>query len=112
MAEVSSQSAIGPHAQADSNISTLSKGMRCVPDASANADPNSGYTIIVKGAQQTIGGTSAVAPLLAGWKAACDSVAGKILPFSAASVYQCVLTCPLMPRDNDGCTRCLTSVSL
>lgn len=81
---------VGSHGQVDNNISKISKGMRCVPDAAANADGNSGYSIIVNGEQMTVGGTSAVAPLLAGWKAACDTVAGKILPFSAESVYQYV----------------------
>jgi subtilase family serine protease len=37
-----------------------------VPDVSANADPNTGYNIILHGAQVVIGGTSAVAPLYAG----------------------------------------------
>jgi len=35
---------------------------RGVPDVSLDADPNSGYEVIVGGTQQTIGGTSASAP--------------------------------------------------
>jgi kumamolisin len=40
-------------------------GKRTVPDISGNADPNSGYVVNVDGQQQIIGGTSAVAPLMA-----------------------------------------------
>lgn len=47
------------------------------------ADPQSGYTIILAGNQYVFGGTSAVAPMWAAWKAATDAVAGKTLPFSA-----------------------------
>jgi len=39
---------------------------RGVPDISACADPYTGYIIIMNGQQSVIGGTSAVAPLLAG----------------------------------------------
>ncbi|MGA2812770.1 MAG: S53 family peptidase, partial [Candidatus Acidiferrum sp.] len=41
-------------------------GGRGVPDVAGDADPNSGYSIFLAGSQQTIGGTSAVAPLYAG----------------------------------------------
>lgn len=43
---------------------------RMVPDVSANADPNTGYEIVVYGESTVIGGTSAVAPLYAGLFAA------------------------------------------
>ncbi len=43
---------------------------RLVPDVAANADPNTGYTIIVHGRTLAFGGTSAVAPLYAGLFAA------------------------------------------
>jgi carboxypeptidase C (cathepsin A) len=39
---------------------------RMVPDVVANADPNTGYNIIVHGKALAFGGTSAVAPLFAG----------------------------------------------
>ena len=39
---------------------------RGVPDVAANADPLSGYMIWVNGQKVTVGGTSAVAPLMAG----------------------------------------------
>lgn len=44
----------------------LPAGGRGVPDVSAQADPNTGYRIVVRGAVETIGGTSAAAPLWAG----------------------------------------------
>ncbi len=39
---------------------------RGVPDMAADADPESGYQIVLNGRGTTIGGTSAVAPLMAG----------------------------------------------
>jgi kumamolisin len=39
---------------------------RGVPDVAGDADPNTGYSVIVDGQEQVIGGTSAVAPLWAG----------------------------------------------
>ena len=47
------------------NVDSGSPG-RGVPDVSGDADPATGYTIRVDGAEETIGGTSAVAPLWAG----------------------------------------------
>jgi len=41
-------------------------GGRGEPDVAGNADPNSGYKIVVGGKPQVFGGTSAVAPLWAG----------------------------------------------
>jgi kumamolisin len=45
---------------------TTSAGGRGVPDVAGDADPASGYSILVDGQTQVIGGTSAVAPLWAG----------------------------------------------
>jgi kumamolisin len=39
---------------------------RGVPDVAGNASPETGYNIVVDGQQETVGGTSAVAPLWAG----------------------------------------------
>jgi kumamolisin len=50
---------------------------RGVPDVCGNADPVSGYEIIVAGRQQPIGGTSAVAPLWAGLIARLAQAAGR-----------------------------------
>ena len=43
-----------------------STGGRGVPDVAGDADPNTGYNILVDGESMVIGGTSAVAPLWAG----------------------------------------------
>jgi len=43
-----------------------SAGGRGVPDVSADADPFTGYSVVIGGTKQGIGGTSAVAPLYAG----------------------------------------------
>jgi kumamolisin len=45
---------------------TVQGGGRGVPDVSGDADPNTGYNILVDGEHAVIGGTSAVAPLWAG----------------------------------------------
>ena len=47
------------------NVDTGKAG-RGVPDVSGNADPETGYQVLVDGSTQTFGGTSAVAPLWAG----------------------------------------------
>jgi kumamolisin len=41
------------------------QGGRGVPDVAGNADPMTGYQVLVDGQSQVIGGTSAVAPLWA-----------------------------------------------
>src|SRR5580698_5131049 len=53
---------------------------RMVPDVAANADPETGYEIVLHGAQTVIGGTSAVAPLCAGLFAALGRMLGFITP--------------------------------
>ena len=53
---------------------------RMVPDVAANADPNTGYKIVLHGAPIAIGGTSAVAPLYAGLFAAFGAKLGFITP--------------------------------
>ena len=40
---------------------------RGVPDVAGDADPQTGYQVQVDGSQFVVGGTSAVAPLWAGW---------------------------------------------
>jgi len=47
------------------NVDTGKPG-RGVPDVAGDADPETGYSVLVDGTEQTIGGTSAVAPLWAG----------------------------------------------
>lgn len=60
---------------------------RGVPDVSGNADPQTGYRILVDGAWGAIGGTSAVAPLWAGLIALCNQLAGRQPPNLAQRLY-------------------------
>ena len=53
---------------------------RMVPDVAANADPNTGYEIVLHGQATVIGGTSAVAPLYAGLFAAFGTKLGFVTP--------------------------------
>lgn len=52
---------------------------RGVPDIAGNADPDTGYQVLVDGQQTVIGGTSAVAPLWAGLVARVSQLAGRRL---------------------------------
>jgi kumamolisin len=53
---------------------------RMVPDVAADANPDTGYLVVVNGQQVQIGGTSAVAPLYAGLFAALGQKLGFISP--------------------------------
>lgn len=57
---------------------------RTVPDIAGNADPDSGYEIMVDGESVVIGGTSAVAPLMLGLHALLFELVGK--PFDLINV--------------------------
>src|SRR5262249_28023026 len=52
---------------------------RMVPDVAADANPNTGYNIYLQGFQ-TVGGTSAVAPLYAGLFASFGTKLGFVTP--------------------------------
>lgn len=64
---------------------------RGVPDLAGDADPNSGYKIYLGGKTRVIGGTSAVAPLLAGLLARINQKlaksAGKSVGFINPQIY-------------------------
>ena len=53
---------------------------RMVPDVCADADPNTGYEIVVHGSHAVVGGTSAVAPLYAGLFASFGNKLGFVTP--------------------------------
>ena len=57
-----------PSFQGSANVPKAPNGFvgRGVPDVAGDADPESGYNVLVDGDQTVIGGTSAVAPLWAG----------------------------------------------
>jgi kumamolisin len=68
-----------PAWQANVGVPTISGSStgRGVPDVAGNADPVTGYLVVVDGQQQPIGGTSAVAPLWAGLIARLAQATGK-----------------------------------
>jgi kumamolisin len=68
------------------NVDTKATG-RGVPDVCGDADPQTGYVIRVDGAQETIGGTSAVAPLWAGLTALLNERLGAPLGFAQPLLY-------------------------
>jgi len=61
---------------------------RGVPDVAGNADPNTGWIVIVDGQQMVIGGTSAVAPLWAALAACLSQALGKNVGFINPSLYR------------------------
>ncbi len=72
--------------QMPDNVDTGRPG-RGVPDVAGDADPATGYSIRVDGAQQTAGGTSAVAPLWAGLTALLNQALGRSVGFLQPQVY-------------------------
>jgi kumamolisin len=60
---------------------------RGVPDVSGDADPASGYQVVVDGSSTVIGGTSAVAPLFAGLVARINESLGKPLGYLNPLIY-------------------------
>ncbi len=60
---------------------------RGVPDIAGNADPSTGYQVLVDGQQETIGGTSAVAPLSAALVARLGQALGEHLGLLQQSLY-------------------------
>jgi len=60
---------------------------RGVPDVAGNADPATGYQVLVDGQRTVIGGTSAVAPLLAALTARLAQATGKPLGLLQPSLY-------------------------
>ena len=63
-------------ASTDSPASAVASSGRGVPDVSADADPQTGYQVLVDGKSMIIGGTSAVAPLWAALTARLAQAAG------------------------------------
>jgi kumamolisin len=63
-------------------------GGRGVPDVSGDADPNTGYNVLVDGETTVIGGTSAVAPLWSGLIARINQQMGKSVGYLNPQIYQ------------------------
>jgi kumamolisin len=60
---------------------------RGVPDVAGNADPNTGYEVLVDGSRQVIGGTSAVAPLWAALVCRLSQSLGRPLGLLQPALY-------------------------
>ncbi len=60
---------------------------RGVPDVAGNADPQTGYNVLVHGQWTVVGGTSAVAPLWAGLIARINAAQGKTLGYMQPLLY-------------------------
>ena len=67
-----------PSFQQSANVPKAPNGFvgRGVPDVAGDADPATGYNVVVDGQQSVIGGTSAVAPLWAGLFALINRITG------------------------------------
>lgn len=61
---------------------------RGLPDVAGNADPQTGYQILVNGQSLVIGGTSAVAPLWAGLLALFNQALGRRIGYFNPNLYQ------------------------
>ena len=61
---------------------------RGVPDVAADADPETGYRVLVDGQDVVIGGTSAVAPLMAALVALINQQKGKSVGFIHPQLYK------------------------
>ncbi|MHB8323066.1 MAG: S53 family peptidase [Candidatus Dormibacteria bacterium] len=63
-------------------------GGRGVPDVAGDADPQTGYRVLVDGLPAVFGGTSAVAPLWAALLARCSGALGRPLGYVNPLLYQ------------------------
>jgi kumamolisin len=73
-------------ARVPNNVDANAPG-RGVPDVCGDADPQTGYLVRVDGTDQTIGGTSAVAPLWAGLIARLNRELGAPVGFAQPQLY-------------------------
>jgi kumamolisin len=93
-----------PSYQSDANVPVshnTKKTGRGVPDISADADPNTGYTVLVDGEQMQIGGTSAVAPMMAGLLARINQQKGKSVGFIHPILYANPRVCRDITQGNN-----------
>ncbi len=76
-----------PSWQTSAKIKAPSGSGRGVPDVAGDADPNTGYNVLVDGQKLVIGGTSAVAPLWSGLIALLNQKLGKPVGFFQPALY-------------------------
>ena len=91
-----------PSWQASAGVPAASgTGGRGVPDVAGNADPQTGYQVLVDGKMTVIGGTSAVAPLWAGLIARLAQATGRKFGLLQPIVYSGVTRGTDVPGFND-----------
>ena len=99
------QAALQAAGKLPKNADTGAAG-RCVPDLSADADPNSGVVILVDGQWMVIGGTSFAAPFIAAGLGAIICLIGKRLVGFNTYIYQFGYTdgfiIDVLPPGNNG----------
>ena len=78
---------IPAEAHASHKKHAVATGGRGVPDVASDADPDTGYRVIVDGKTGVIGGTSAAAPLWSGLFALVNEAAGKPVGQPHATLY-------------------------
>jgi kumamolisin len=76
-----------PTWQKNAGVKPPAGGGRGVPDVSGDADPQTGYQVLVDGSSLVIGGTSAVAPLWSGLIALLNQKLGKPVGFLQPALY-------------------------
>lgn len=76
--------------------------MRGSPDMTGNADPNTGYLVMVAGRMDVIGGTSAVAPLLAALVARINANNKKPSGFIHSAIYKGAASFVSITQGNNG----------
>jgi kumamolisin len=74
---------------------------RGVPDVAGDADPATGYNILLGGQSEPIGGTSAVAPLMAGLLARINEQLGKSAGFINPQLYANPSVCRDITKGNN-----------
>jgi kumamolisin len=92
-----------PSYQANAGVPASAAGGsgRGVPDVAGNADPVTGYLVVVDGQRQAIGGTSAVAPLWAGLIARLAQATGKRFGLLQPMLYAGAAPAAAAPGFND-----------
>jgi kumamolisin len=93
-----------PSYQASAGVPAAAAGGgtgRGVPDVAGNADPVTGYLVVVDGQREPIGGTSAVAPLWAGLVARLAQATGKRFGLLQPMLYAGAAAGAAAPGFND-----------
>ena len=87
-----------PSWQADAGVSGSGRG---VPDVAGNADPETGYQVLVDGQNIVVGGTSAVAPLWAALLCLLAQQSGSSFGLAQTALYKGVTAGQAQPGFND-----------